>query len=149
MNNKKKFIICNNGIDLGYDPLWMTVGEFDEANAVAYTATDGKLQWMEVKLLKGMSVSVYRDADGGDCTLGGISSKYKRLILVGACVPEIFEETEDCPSILLKIHMGQPIAVPDTDKWTMMGGNFLYTCDSRFRENVNPYPIRIHDRIEG
>lgn len=31
-----------------------------------------------------------------------------------------------------------------TNKWTMFGGNYLATSDSRFFEN----PVQIHDRVE-
>lgn len=35
-------------------------------------------------------------------------------------------------------------------RWYMMGGNFLYTSDSRFKEITGiSYPIAIHDRYEG
>jgi hypothetical protein len=33
------------------------------------------------------------------------------------------------------------------DRWTMMGGNFLYSSDSRFRDAFGG-PIPIHDRVE-
>jgi len=33
------------------------------------------------------------------------------------------------------------------NRHVMFGGNFLYSCDSRFRE-ICSYPIPIHDRIE-
>ena len=100
---------------------------------------------------KGLIVDVYRDS-GGDCTLNGVSSKYDRFVLIGEVVDPVFEPSEDIPAIYLQYHCDQPIAVPKEvrdGKWGMYGGNFLYTCDSRFRQNVNPYPIRIHDRIEG
>lgn len=33
--------------------------------------------------------------------------------------------------------------------WTMNGGNFGYSCDSRFTSGISRYPLPIHDRIEG
>jgi hypothetical protein len=36
---------------------------------------------------------------------------------------------------------------PGCNGW-MMGGNFVYTPDSRFREFFNLYPIPVHDRQE-
>jgi len=30
----------------------------------------------------------------------------------------------------------------------MMGGCFVYSCDLRFRELVNEYPVPLHDRQE-
>ena len=101
---------------------------------------------------KGLLVWVYKDG-GGDCSMNGISANVSKMVLIGKDVPQIFSPSEDTPAIYLKMHMDQPIAVPkegrDGTKWVMFGGNFLYSSDSRFREVVNEYPIRIHDRIEG
>lgn len=33
-------------------------------------------------------------------------------------------------------------------RWTMMGGNFGYTSDSRWSSMYGNYPLPIHDRIE-
>lgn len=33
--------------------------------------------------------------------------------------------------------------------WTMFGGNFAWTSDSRFRQSVSEQPLPVHDRIEG
>lgn len=103
---------------------------------------------------KGMIVSVLRNAELGDCTNGGISSKHNRFLLVGEGVPEIFEESEDMPTMKLVrrslfgrvyLHI-EPIERPANGcvGW-MAGGNFAYSCDSRF---PNDYPISIHDRCE-
>lgn len=101
---------------------------------------------------KGLMVWVYKDGCG-DCSLNGLSSNVTTMILIGDGIPEIHKPSEKSPAIYLRMHVGQPIAVPKKvleDKvWGMFGGNFLYTSDSRFREVVNEYPIRIHDRIEG
>jgi hypothetical protein len=41
-------------------------------------------------------------------------------------------------------------AVPaGEDRWLMFGGNFIWSSDSRFRNEVSEYPIPVHDRIEG
>ena len=35
------------------------------------------------------------------------------------------------------------------EKWHMAGGNFVYSCDSRYREVTGiHYPISVHDRVE-
>ena len=110
--------------------------------------------------MKGLMVSVLRaaDLDGCDCTLGGVSSKHKHLILVGPGIPEIFEASDDMPAVRLVsrdlwssrlgarrpyLHV-EPVATQG--KWHMMGGNFITSCDSRFPSD---YPIPVHDRIEG
>lgn len=33
-------------------------------------------------------------------------------------------------------------------KWTMNGGNFVYTSDSRFGRKYGHQPIAVHDRVE-
>lgn len=33
-------------------------------------------------------------------------------------------------------------------KWCMAGGNFGYSCDSRYHKTINRLPLPIHDRIE-
>ena len=104
---------------------------------------------MTNEIEKGMSVDVYKTNSLGDCTNGGISSKFDKMILVGEGIPRIFKPSEDTPAIYLKQYCGDYIAVPDLDKQTMMGGNFVYTCDSRFRQLLGGHPIRIHDSSEG
>jgi hypothetical protein len=39
-----------------------------------------------------------------------------------------------------------PKSLLDSGKWTMFGGNFVYTSDSRFPSNS---PIAVHDRVES
>lgn len=103
--------------------------------------------------MKGMLVSVYRDAGGYDCTNGGISSKHSAFILVGPGVPEIFTPSDCHPTIqlLVRPHFNDMIAVPlDANMGVghtgyMFGGNFLYGCDSRLPFK---HPIKIHDRKE-
>jgi len=107
-----------------------------------------------MKKLKGLSVTVYRFTQ--DCTNGGITAKKDSLILVGEGVAEVFEVGED--EIYLKlvkrnlfgseyIH-AEPVGQTKNDVGYMMGGNFIYSSDSRFRE-INAYPIPVHDRSES
>jgi len=102
---------------------------------------------------KGMTCSVYTTDYGGvDCTLGGVTSRRKRVLLVGDGVPEIFEAGDDDEVLVLqkKEISGKTylFAKPldSEDSWTMFGGNFIYSSDSRF---PNKYPIPVHDRVEG
>lgn len=106
---------------------------------------------------KGLLVSFLRDASGSDCTMGGVSSRYTRAVLVGEGVPEIFEpnEAKGCPVIYLeKGPYGDLIARPEpgpngktipSGKWWMFGGNFCYCSDSR---SPSKAPIPVHDRYE-
>ena len=98
----------------------------------------------------GLSVSVYRWTLG-DCTAGGISSKYDSLILEG--VPRCpFKGTEENTVRLVKRNLfggeyihAEPIKQPEGMAGPMFGGNFIYTSDSRF---PSKYPIPVHDRFE-
>ncbi len=98
---------------------------------------------------KGLLVWVYRGL-GGDCTNGGISSAYDRLILVGDGVPEIFESDSKAPAVRLikrEVFGKKLIQCTDAEKgFGMFGGNFIYSCDSRFPSDS---PIKIMDRYEN
>lgn len=98
---------------------------------------------------------------GIDCTNNGWSWHYDRACIVNADGP--FEPSDDAPAVLIKkhstMHVVHVVLVQHDfhNIWTMMGGNFLHSCDSRFGEAVanilGPQfryhgPIAIHDRIE-
>jgi hypothetical protein len=122
---------------------------------------------MKTEKRKGMRLNVFRWTLG-DCTNGGISSTHNNVLLVGPGIPEIFEEDEDTPVVNLvnnsrgqgapynpEIHhwhdedvylVLEPADVPK-GTWTMAGGNYAGSSDSRIHE-ICPYPISIHDRIE-
>jgi hypothetical protein len=105
----------------------------------------------------GMFASVLR-RPGSDCTNGGVSSKYDNVVVIN--VPGPFEPTDRCPAVRLDVHVGNVVVhpvVPDGVKksWFMMGGNFLYSSDSRFAKTVeemcgHPFygAVPIHDRVE-
>lgn len=103
---------------------------------------------------KGVLVNVYRG--GVDSTNRGISSKFGLFILVGKGVPEVHEVTDKTPALKLVRHIVageeylhvEPIdPVPKGHFGWMMGGNFVYSPDGRFRD-INPYPLAVHDRSE-
>lgn len=88
-----------------------------------------------------------------DCTNGGVSSRHDRMILV-VDEEDVPSEINGTPTLVLvrRVIAGQPYMhvkpVSAGSSHTMMGGNFVYSCDSRFRE-LAQYPLPIHDRIEG
>jgi len=109
----------------------------------------------------GLIVSVYRNAESNyDCTNGGISSRFTRLTLINVEGP--FEPTANAPAaLLLSNHFNTVRIVPADENgeqikgWTMFGGNYASTSDSRFGEAVEkingiryPGAVPIHDRIE-
>lgn len=96
-----------------------------------------------------ISCSVYRD-HLGDCTNNGVTSKKNAVILVWGKgeLPECYKDRDDVLELRERRVQGTTYinATPLGEKrWTMFGGNFVYTNDSRF---PSPYPIPVHDRIE-
>ena len=96
------------------------------------------------------------DYKDGNFSNGGISKFHKEVTIVSE-KPElqIFEiEPKDelvRPIVVIKNRDGyiyaEPIDAPEGVGW-MMGGSFIYSCDSRFRNLLNEYPIPLHDRQE-
>lgn len=135
-------------------------------------------------MIKGLTLNVYRSADGMDCTAGGISSKHTQFTLVGTLEPagaerantvkpmpkdsRVFAPTKDRPAVALEVrHIGGPVLsiVPviqageneyrRTYPWTMAGGNYAETSDSRLGELIRSITgqghygaISVHDRVE-
>lgn len=127
--------------------------------------------------VKGLTLDVFRPADGHDSTNGGLSSRVNRVTVVGildqvaeqgkpvlAELPHycrVFTPTEDAPAVLLqKRWVGEVVwsIVPAPDGtqplktyaygW-MFGSNFAFTHDSRLREVTGLWgPVGIHDRRE-
>lgn len=98
-----------------------------------------------------------------DCTLNGWSGNFgfDQVCVVNAEGPA--EPDKDHPAVMLVAHRtlrGAIHAVSvkhfDEGKWTMFGGNFLATSDSRFWELCEKLgasrfhgAVAIHDRVEG
>ena len=105
-----------------------------------------------------LPVSVYRNASYGDCSNGGVSSKYDRLLLIGdgieGCIAVDLDDEEAAKQVIYLERRNiwgkeyptvYPIANATDGNWRMFGGNFVYTSDSRFPCD---FPIPIHDRVE-
>lgn len=110
-----------------------------------------------------ISVSIYRNGDD-DCTNHGLSSKADRLPLVvlefgessADAIQKLKDEGKDPDRYLLLVRRtlwgetADYIKPLTEDRWVMMGGNFAYTSDSRFREFTGSRcPLPIHDRVES
>jgi hypothetical protein len=106
--------------------------------------------------LKGIFCDVLKPCHGTDCTANGITSRYTQVLLIGDGVPQAFEARPDTPIVrLVRRDIGdrvychvEPIEKPE-GSWNgpMAGGNFIYSCDSRFHA-VSHYPLSVHDRFE-
>lgn len=112
-------------------------------------------------LLVSALYSIYPSLEEGtvtDCTNGGVTSKHTRFVLVDGEAIGPFAGSADTPLLRVVRRKGlakdggdylhaEPVFADGTPKpWTMMGGNYVVTSDSRF---PNSYPISVHDRIEG
>ena len=103
---------------------------------------------------KGISCQIYR-WNLGECSNGGISSKFNEVVVIDPEINGPFEPDEKTPAVKLVrrtiygetyIH-AEPILPSGEYKHFMAGGTFIYACDSRFR-NVCKYPVALHDRTE-
>lgn len=110
----------------------------------------------------GIIVSVMRDADNDyDCTAGGISSRYDRLLVTNVDGPfdnDFLPRVHLVPGNLpgtAKI-IAEDEALSNNPAWTMFGGNFAHTSDSRWHKKLEQIcgsrqsgAVPIHDRIES
>lgn len=106
------------------------------------------------ELLPRYSCDIYKPADGTDCTLRGESSLYKRAIVFRQHPAEVTVDKLHGQGFAVLILApsrakdGPPRAVPMRKGWSMFGGNFVWSCDSTFRQQVSEQPIAVHDRFE-
>jgi hypothetical protein len=113
-------------------------------------------------MIKTIHVNVFRDSLG-DCTNNGITSKHNSLTMFVDCSDQ--EALEYCKEnnidpnscIILVRRMlwgerhdyAEPLIKPSGKVGPMMGGNFVYTCDSRMHDWAKSWlPIPVHDRYE-
>ena len=115
----------------------------------------------------GIHVDIYRQREnpddlfyGEDCTNGGESGYAKGFTVVNAEGP--FEACQDYPAaelVMAEVGGGRKILrlipVSKKEKWTMFGGNYASTSDSRFTELCEKLldatfygAVAIHDRVE-
>lgn len=104
---------------------------------------------------KGIPGYVFRSGLG-DCTNNGISGNHDRLYILskdGYSVPSDIRELVQIEQIEQRYTGGEYVSVKPVykaDRWYMSGGNFLFSCDTRFKEATGiDYPIPIHDKHEG
>jgi hypothetical protein len=126
------------------------------------------------RMTMGLIIDVYRNGTY-DCTMRGISSpeRAKRDQLCIVNIPGPFEPSADVPAAMLVhnnvfgdhrplVKIVPALRAPDftwekEKRWTMFGGNYGATSDSRFSEAVADMlgtefysgAVKIHDRIEG
>ena len=128
--------------------------------------TGCKEQWKAIDWMKnhhcimtGLPVDVYQSQGIGDCTNGGISSKGSCLYLIDRddlekrypFEPEDIRECVYTAGVDIDGTWYSHVRPLYKDGiWYMMGGNFVWTSDSRYKEITGiRYPLPIHDRYEG
>ena len=100
-----------------------------------------------------LPVDVYRSA-GSDCSLNGVTS-IEGVKLVVPCADGHITEDNVADFGYTKLVAGEKGGrinfVPENteNRWTMFGGNFVYTSDSRFSRAYGSAPVHVHDRIES
>lgn len=116
--------------------------------------------------MKKVFVSVFRDSWlNCDCTNNGVTSRHNRMMLFWDCerdeaVKYCVENGIDVDSALYLEYRelwgedhscATPLIIPKGKVGPMMGGNFIYTSDSRLYkigERKCAVPIPVHDRFE-
>ena len=114
--------------------------------------------------MKGLHANIYKDANdkfGYDTTNGGMSNFVNGVTVIDSRVGEVFDASAHYPPVKIVMkHHGYVCAVPvvpedfplrawwEKRMWWSMGGNFIYTSDSRLR-TICAYPIPLHDRSES
>lgn len=107
---------------------------------------------------KALPVDVYRSINIGDCTNGGVSSRFDRLLVLcddGFIDVDMDNPPENLCKVVHRFLFGrdvyhiEPVEEPKGCGW-MAGGNFAHTSDSRFSDMCGHQygALAIHDRQE-
>ena len=98
-----------------------------------------------------LSVNVYTSGYG-DCSNGGITARQPERLVVPCVDGHLTEENvrDSGYTILVPAEKGgHANFVQEGEKrWTMFGGNYVCSSDSRFGQAYGRQPIAVHDRIE-
>lgn len=94
----------------------------------------------------------------GDCTSGGLTSQSDQFEVFAAnlsfaqVADYCLQKQMDIKKVLKLVRRENYIhaePIIDRHKWYMVGGNYIHTCDSRFKELTGiRYPVPVHDRTE-
>jgi hypothetical protein len=107
--------------------------------------------------MRGLICEVYSNPLYKKCSNGGISERCTEVTVVGEGITEIFEATPERPAVRIVrrtiggrpyVHAEPADPVPKGNTPYVVGGSFIHSSDSRFRQNVCEYPVALHDRTE-
>jgi hypothetical protein len=103
-----------------------------------------------------LPVDVYSHNKYGDCTNNGVTFTDADKLVVPCEDGHISEEdVAERGYIVLELRdrpfatAGDALRPRGVSSWCMMGGNFVYSSDGRFRRAYGPAPVAVHDRIEA
>jgi hypothetical protein len=115
---------------------------------------------MNKEITKGFIAEIFEAKDFGNCSNNGISKWNKEVTIISdineCAVFDIDPASQlSRPLVVIKHKRiggedyvyAEPLEEPEGVGW-MMGGCFIYSCDSRFRRHFSKYPIPLHDRQE-
>lgn len=111
-----------------------------------------------------LEVEIFKD-HGGDCSNGGISSRFHSILVPCPFGPVSFDSEKELPLNFCTFETRDVFEgilytdiVPATVNeyggiwprpgWWMFGGTIAYTSDSRFSSMAGLYPLKIRDRQE-
>ncbi len=99
-----------------------------------------------------LPVTVYRN-DGPDSTLGGVTSEYGSCLVV-PCSDGHITEDDIANHDYVVLNVGEKggeinFTPAGLSGWTMFGGNFVFSNDSRYSRLYGHRPIAVHDRQEA
>lgn len=106
------------------------------------------------RFVRALPVHIFKHLSG-DCSNGGISSKFNEILIrhdEGQEIIDLDEPPENFCTVVTKCFGGreykhiEPVARPTGCGW-MAGGTICYSCDSRFHDFTD-YPLQLHDRQE-
>lgn len=100
-----------------------------------------------------LTASIFKNSLYGTCSNGGISEKWQEVVIAFVETEQehlmIGEKAVPVVKIVRRNIGGEYVHLePVAPGSYMAGGSFVYCCDSRFSENVNRYPVSLHDRQE-
>jgi hypothetical protein len=122
---------------------------------------------MSTKDIFGIAIDIFKSRQQSFSN-GGVTAEWDEAIAVSQLLPRLdngirpgAQGPQQVPILmLLADKYGRAILVPrdllEQRRWTMFGGCFGWSTDSRFREAVGlltrsavDFPVPIHDRVEG
>jgi hypothetical protein len=100
--------------------------------------------------------SDFQFSGDSDCTNGGVTAThYDNLVVPCEEGYLTLEDVTERDYIILELEESGVRGAPGhfvpkgEESWTMFGGNYVTTSDSRFRKQYGWSPIAVHDRVEG